>query len=137
MEKRVNKQERRADPPAHRDLEKRLERFLSRALAAFAVLGISCAVSLLGFGIVLDKQGEQADDIQQQRFDSIKRACEDTNARNKNVNAQIDSAIANLPADKKAKAEKQSAPFRAIISAAVPYTSDCEAYAQDRVKGTE
>lgn len=136
------KADRRDLSPHQRELEERLSRFFAKALAAFAVLGTTCAVALLGFGIVLQKQSdlttrlkEITESIQQQRYDSLVASCDDTNSRNIDVNNKIDDAIAQLPPAQRVPAEKQSKPFRLIISAAVPMTLDCYAFANARVQG--
>lgn len=123
-------------------VQARLRRFFAKCLMIFAVLGISCAAGLLGFGIVLSKQGNITDSvaaqnaaIQAQRYDTALSSCNETNARNIAVNQEIDKAIAQLPPDQRVPAEKQSKPFRLIISASVPLTLDCYAYAEARVQG--
>lgn len=123
-------------------LEARLRSFFAKCLMIFAVLGVSCAAGLLGFGIVLGKQGDLTDKvaaqnvvIQDQRFDAALSYCNDTNSKHIAVNDEIDKAIAQLPADQRVPAEKQSKPFRLILSAAVPLTLDCYAYASNRVHG--
>lgn len=120
-----------------RDILRRLRRFFLRSLLAFAVIGIASAVAIFGFGLVLKRQSDITNDIQKQRFNSLFLSCTDTNDRNRDVNTQIDSAITKIPlGPKRTLAEKQSGPFRLIISAAVPLTDDCYAYAKSRVKGT-
>lgn len=123
-------------------IEARLRSFFAKCLMIFAVLGVSCAAGLLGFGIVLGKQGDLTDQvaaqnaaIQDQRFDAALSYCNDQNSKNIDVNDEIDKAIAQLPLDQRVPAEKQSKPFRLILSAAVPLTLDCYAYAEARVQG--
>lgn len=118
----------RRQGPEDRRQPSNLESILVKALAAFIVVGITCAAAIFGFGLVLKE-------IQQQRFDSLVQTCEETNKRNKNVNSEIDKAIEALPARKQAKAEKDAGPFRLILNASVPYTDDCHEYANERVKG--
>lgn len=106
-----------------------VEAVLVKALAAFIIVGLTCAAGLFLFGLVLNE-------IQQQRFDSLVQTCEETNKRNLKVNAEIDTAVDNLPANKQTDEQKAGTDaFRLIISAAVPYTDDCHAYAKERVKG--
>src|SRR5436190_8909572 len=70
---------------AHADrIETRLRRFYSRALGAFAVMGIACAVALVGFGVVLDAQKTTTQTIQSQRYDALLSNCLDTNVRHDN-----------------------------------------------------
>jgi len=118
----------RRDGPQDRRNQGHLERVLTKALTAFVVVGLSCAAAIFGFGFVLRE-------IQQQRFDSLVQTCQETNQRNQKVNAEIDSAINNLPEQQTKEQEAGTAAFRLIIEAAVPYTDDCHAYASERVKG--
>jgi hypothetical protein len=117
-------------------IEERLHRFFSRALIAFAVLGIASAVGLLGFGIVLKKQARVSQQIQQQRFEVQVENCVQQNIRHDNVIAKIDQAVAATPKKDKAQAEKSAGPFKLILEAAVPYTEDCVAVARSRVRGS-
>lgn len=119
---------------AHADrLEERLHRFYSRALAAFAVMGVACAVALAGFANVLDAQKSTTSLIQSQRYDAIMESCLDTNVRHDNALAKIDIAADKVP--KKERNPRGVASFKAIIEATVPYTSDCRDFARKRVRG--
>lgn len=100
--------ERRAVPYEHIDrkidedldaIRKQIHRFFLWGLVIVAIVGISTAVSIFGFGIVLKKQGEQNDRIeqqnaeiqkqnaaiQQQREDFVRQSCIDQNARHDNT----------------------------------------------------
>lgn len=114
-------------------LEDRLRRFYSRALGAFAVIGIACAIALAGFGIVLDAQKTTTEKIQKQRYDSILENCLDTNVRHDNAIKKIDIAAAKAP--KNQRDPRGIAAFKAIIEATVPYTSDCRVFASKRLRG--
>jgi hypothetical protein len=118
-----------------KNLEARLSRFFSRALAAFAVMGMCCAISILGFTIVLKRQHEQTNDIQNQRYDSFLSTCNEQNGKNIAVNQKIDDAISNVSSKNRFKAEQASKPFRVILNAAVPLTLDCYAYAASHTGG--
>jgi len=119
---------------AHADrIETRLRRFYSRALGAFALIGIACAVALVGFGVVLDAQKSTTSAIQNQRYDSILESCLDTNVRHDNVIKRIDKAERSIP--KRKRDPRGLALFKNILEAAVPYTSDCRVFAHDRLKG--
>lgn len=122
-------------------LEERFSRFFIRALIAFAFIGICCAVAIAGFGYVLKEQGDTADAIQRQRYNVTLETCLDQNNKNKNVAKKIDEAIdAQLPKTasqkQKTEARKVGNTFKLIIGAAVPYTSDCKALAESRVRET-
>lgn len=128
-------EDRREVTPHQEYLEQRLRSFFAKCLAIFAVLGVTNAVALLGFGIVLGKESNLTDKIQRQRYDALLTSCVETNQRSTDVNDRIDDAIAKLPPRNQKSARVKSAPFRLILSAAVPYRSDCSAYAEARVKG--
>jgi hypothetical protein len=119
----------RRNGPEDRRNPSHLENILVKALMAMVVVGLSCAAAIFGFGFVLKE-------IQQQRFDSLVQTCEETNRRNVKVNAEIDSAVDALPANRQTDEQKAGTDaFRLIISAAVPFTDDCHAYAKERVRG--
>lgn len=119
-----------------KEVEDRLHKFFTKALATFALLGFISAGSLLGFGVVLQTQADVSRKIQEQRFDAFRLNCEQTNDRYFAVISAINKAIAATPPKQRAQAEKSAVPFKAILAAAVPFTPDCYGYARDRVKGT-
>lgn len=127
--------DRRETTPHQEYLELRLRTFFSKMLGVMVVLGVSNAIALLGFGIVLGKESDLTDKIQRERYDALVTNCAETNQRYKDVNSRIDDAIAKLPPKGQKAAETKARPFRLIISAAVPFTQDCPAYAESRVKG--
>lgn len=118
-------------------IEVRIERFFRRALIALSILGVSSTIGLIGFGIVLKKQSNTSKQIQKQRFEVQVENCLDQNSRHDKVITKIDDAIAALPEKRKARAEKNSQPFKLILEAAVPFTEDCIGVAQSRVKETK
>jgi preprotein translocase subunit SecF len=76
-----------------------LHRFFNWGIAILAVVGLTTAASIFGFGIVLNQQGQQNNkiaeaqaQIQQQREDSIRSSCEDQNARHDNTVASFEQA---------------------------------------------
>lgn len=126
--------ERRREPRRERDkeyenAEDRFGRFFAKALGSFAIIGVTTALALTGFGLVIRE-------IQHQRYVSLLISCRETNERNKNVNARIHEAVSDVPiGPKRVKATEAAKPFRLIITAAVPFTKDCTAYAKSRVGG--
>src|SRR3954451_25259056 len=74
---------------------RRLRKFFIGALIAYSLIGLATTGALIGFGIVLHRQQQTADqlkivvaqnkkfanDIQKQRVDFTRKTCEDTNAR--------------------------------------------------------
>lgn len=118
-------------------IETRLSKFIARALFGFAGIGVACAVSLVGFGLVLNDHSNISKEIQTQRYNATLDTCRSQNERHDNVLREIDKAVAQVPkGPKRVKAEKGAVPFKLIITAAVPYTPDCAAFARTRVKDT-
>lgn len=116
------------------EIELRQAKFFRGALLAFAIIGIACAIALLGFGLVLRKQSHVTELIQLQRYIATLDNCLDTNVRHDNVLARIDDAVKQTPLGKpRERAEKGAKPFKLILEAAVPYTSDCREYSHRRV----
>lgn len=84
-------------------LEERISNWIRRGLVAYAIIAFFCTVALIGFGFVLAEQQDTSDqlatlvdqneqtakDIQQQRADSTRISCENTNQRNVNTSAQL------------------------------------------------
>lgn len=133
-------------------LEKRLSRFIIKALLAFAAIGLLTAVALFGFGLVLDKQSSTADrltavveanrqtaiEIQNQRKDSIRSACELTNKRhNDTTKALIIGAGADINSRKTEAGKKEVRRRRdvtlGLINALVP-KQNCDALVERSVK---
>lgn len=108
-------------------VEKRLSRFFFKALLAFALIGITSAGSLLGFGIVLDQSANTSAEIQNQRFDNIYQNCIQQNTRH-------DRAItrANMILPKQAQKV-----VSLLVDELQPYVADCKGFAATRVKGTK
>lgn len=114
----------RIDKHAH-DVEQRLERFFAKALAAFAVIGLASAIALLGFGYVLQKQGIQADDIQDQRYEVLVENCQRQNARHDRTIARANSFL-----DKEARRT-----VIILVNELQPFIPNCEELARAKVKG--
>lgn len=100
------------------DIELRLGRFFTKALVAFAVIGVACAISLLGFAYTLRQ-------VQHQRKESFKVACVQQNEQHDKA---IQKAQAILNPDTQAIVVQ-------LIDQIRPYVDDCDAYAQDRLEG--
>lgn len=94
-------------------VETRFQKRYRGMLIAFSIIGITSAVALVGFGILLDRQGDQQDkilaqqmqlgrlsaanrnlviDIQAQRKASIRSSCRDTNHRNEKTSQRLKDA---------------------------------------------
>lgn len=104
---------------------KRLRGFFIKALFAFAVLGMTSAGALLGFGIVLNKQRETSRIIQKQRYNSIYENCIQQNYRHSNT---VKKAKRILPVD------SQKAVIL-LVNELQPYVDNCVMQAKNRVQG--
>lgn len=134
------------------EIEKQFSRWFVRGLIAFAIIGIACAVSLVGFGIVLNEVSDTADQvqaqtaankataaqIQQQRQDSIKTECERTNKRHDGAESALvqgsnqDQANAKDAAARKEIRRRRDVTL-ALLDALAPH-QDCEALVAEAVK---
>lgn len=111
---------------AHADrIEARLHRFFFRCLAAFAVLGLTSAISLLGFGVVLKQQARNSRDIQQQRYDTLMTNCLEQNRRHDRAQARAEEV---LPLESQEN-------VALLIAELQPHVGNCKDYADNRVKG--
>lgn len=126
--------ERKIDDYAN-EIENRFHKWLLGGIIAFAVIGLACTTSLVGFGVLLTNQGNATHEIQQQRYTAVLDSCLDQNVRHDNVIAAIDEAVAQTPKANRKRAKESAGPFKLILEAAVPYTMDCRALARNRVKG--
>ncbi len=109
-------------------VEERQSRFFSKALIAFAVIGLASAIALFGFGVTLKNQNQQNEQIQQERYRNLLISCDEQNE-------QHDKAIQRA---KDVGLDKDS--LRLVIllvDELQPYTYNCEAYARDRVGDLE
>jgi hypothetical protein len=104
---------------------KRLRGFFAKALLAFAVLGLTSALSLFGFGITLSEQHENARLIQHQRYEAIFENCVDQNERHDRAIAKAELL---LP-------ERAQPTVTLIVDELLPYVDDCVTFARKRVKG--
>ena len=96
-EAKEDKKDRRIHPDeltgrrnGYAQLEKQLQGFFKKALVAFAVIGVTCFISLLGFGLVLRE-------IQQERFDSCTAQVTRHDAATKALIAGSDEDQKNAP----------------------------------------
>lgn len=74
-----------------REIEERLNRFFSKALIAFAVIGMTSALALAGYGLVLRSEARQNELIQDQRREFVRFECEDVNTRNRNSTKALEA----------------------------------------------
>lgn len=118
--------------------EERFHRWFLSGLIAIAIIGLTSAAALAGFGVLLTKQSGVTDEIQTQRYGSVLDLCLDQNERHDKVIKAIDDAVAAVPPPpaEQQRARESAKPFKLILEAAVPYTADCRKAAHDRVQGT-
>ena len=64
------------------EVRDRFHRWFIITLAAFSIIALSSTAGLIGFGVLLTKQGDVTHDIQLQRKTTIRGTCEDQNQRN-------------------------------------------------------
>lgn len=108
-------------------IEERIRRYLIGGLVAFAIIGLICAASLVGFGILLREQGSQADEIQRQRAESIQRECRNQNLRHENTIDQLNEQIAVILKTHPSRAQEIRRQVKytiALIDALAPH-QDC------------
>jgi predicted negative regulator of RcsB-dependent stress response len=110
----------------YEELELRLKRFFSKCLIAFAIMGISTAVSLFGFGLVLKQHQDLTKQIQEQRRNSVFEACRSQNQRH-------DDTVAKLKALPDFNPSAQAATISLIDSLAPK--QNCQQLAQAVVEG--
>lgn len=134
-------------------LENRLHSFFTRALIVIAIIGFFTAVSLVGFGLVLNEQQNTQDqlkklvvqnkkfanDIQQQRRDSIIDTCQAQNKRHDgSINALIkgsDEDQANAPNEAARKEIRRRRDVTIALLDALAPVEPCEEKADEAVKG--
>jgi hypothetical protein len=144
--------ERRKNPDAHVDekideemeaVKHDLRRFFNWGIAILAIVGLTTAASIFGFGILLTEQGKQNDkiasqqlQIQNQRRDAIRNTCEDQNTRHDNTVAKFEAAAQEETKNHPEQAAQIQESIQAnlqIIDALVP-KQDCEALINQSVK---
>lgn len=105
-------------------LESRLGWFISRALLAFALCGLTSAFSLLGFGLVLQNQTQFSEKIQTERFSTLLDECIRHNIQH---DLTLVEARVVLPA-------QMQPTVVLLVDGLQPYVDNCEEYAANRVK---
>lgn len=116
-------------------MEERFHRWFLGGLVAFGIIALTSAGALVGFSVLLTKQGNLTSKIQQQRFDSLLDGCLDQNLRHDDVIKKIDAAVAGTPPPpaRQRRAKESAKPFKLILEAAVPHIDDCRQFARSRV----
>lgn len=118
-------------------LDERLELFIRRALIAFALIGFTSVGSLVGFGVLLSRQGQTATEIQAQRRESIFRSCYEQNVRHDNTVLQFRRVADEAAKKQPEEASRIKAAVKAnltIIEALVP-KQDCVKLVERSVNG--
>lgn len=119
-------------------IEARFQRFVKKALIGFAVIGLTSALALIGYGFVLREQGKIVADIQTQRENSLRSLCEDQNKRHDDTSKKLTDAAAKDEAARKTEAGKAEVRRRrdvtlALIDALSPH-QDCDELVKQSVK---
>lgn len=109
--------EEKLEEHAH-EMEDRLRKFFTKALIAFAIVGVTSAGSLLGFGILLKV-------IQNQRYDASYQNCRQQNIRH-------DEAVAEA---RKVFPKRTQKGVVDVLDKLQPYIDDCAKQAKSRVRG--
>ena len=118
-------------------LDKRLAAFIRQGMIVFGILALTNTISLVGFGILLSKQGQTTADIQTQRRESILRSCLEQNVRHDNTINQLKIiTAANLKQRPKeaSKIKESVAPTIALIDALAP-KKECAKLVKESVDG--
>lgn len=76
-----------------RSVSDRFHRWFVISLVAFSIISLSSAAGLVGFGVLLKKQGNTTDEIQQQRRSFVQSACEDQNSRHDDTSKKLIHAM--------------------------------------------
>lgn len=121
-----------------RSVSDRFHRWFIISLAAFAIIALSSAAGLVGFGILLKQQGEVTTTIQAQRRATIRGQCEDQNQRNFVTVSALNMAVDK--AEKSAKTEQRKQRLRdnaqvsiGLINALAPHR-DCEKVVEEATR---
>lgn len=122
-------------------IEARFRRWFIVGLIAFAVIGLSSFVALIGYGLVLRSQADFTRDIQQQRREATFETCQDQNDKNDHTKQALlaGSSKDQLDApDGAARLEirRRVAVTIALIDALVP-KQDCAKLVKQRVPDKE
>lgn len=109
-------------------IEGRLHSFFARCLVTFAILGITSAGALLGFGVVLKNQKATTNQIQAQREEFIRRNCEDQNDRHDDTIEQfkIAAALVSKKHPEQAKQIRESVEQNLLIIKALVPKQNCD-----------
>lgn len=117
-------------------IEARLRKFYLKALIAIAIIGLTSAVALAGFGYLLRKQHDTTNAIQEQRKESIFRACDDQNKRHDNSFTEFNKAAADYikKHPKEADQVRESVDANLAIIEALSPKQECDKVVHNSVK---
>lgn len=92
--------EKRLDEHTDR-VERRFRRWFRNGLIAFAIIGLTSAIAIIGYGFVLRNESNQNDQIQAQRKAYVRDECNDINERHRRTdkafNAEVAKDLKNAP----------------------------------------
>src|SRR3954464_10824371 len=66
-------------------IEARFKKWFIVSLTAFAIIGLTSAIAIVGFGFILNEESNQNEQIQRQRGEYVLTECRATNARHRNT----------------------------------------------------
>jgi hypothetical protein len=119
-------------------VQARFHRWLVFGLIAFSIIALTSAAGLVGFGVLLKKQGNTTAEIQRQRHDTIERNCKDQNERHDRTARALNRAV--VVAVRKAKTQKLKRAIRensevslGLIDLLAP-KQDCEAIVREATR---
>lgn len=120
------------------EIDRRLRYFYTRALVAFAVIGITSALAIFGFGYVLSQQTDKGKEIQKQRKAFAQEACHETNDRHDRATAALVTGSTSDIQAAQTEAEKNDIRRRrdvtlALIDVIAP-KQNCDVQAQEAVQ---
>lgn len=104
-------------------LTDRLAHFIKRAIVGFAIIGLTSALALAGYGYLLREQHKTTNEIQQQRKETILRSCTEQNGRHNATIKVLDKVLSDTVKSNpklKAQVKDSRAQNLLLINALVP-----------------
>lgn len=105
-------------------VDKRMDRFQVNLYKFYAFFAAIVVAAALAFAVVIANQGETSQDIQDQRFDSLVKLCEDQNTRHDEAFERVRKLFP--PPERFQRFQ--------LIDAILPYKDDCTVDARERVR---
>lgn len=122
-----------------RKVENRFRRWFIIGLVAFSCIALTSSAALVGFGVLLSKQSTLTRQIQTQRKDAIRKACDDQNTRHDGTAYALRLAEKDAKRrhpEQKKEIEKNSEVSLGLIDALAPH-QDCDAIVKAATESKE